>query len=465
MKRFLFALLLGGLLIPCLVLAQTYTVIGIELDEPDYYPAGQDSIVNLTITNNDVESWFTLSIVGIPSSWLEPEQSIVRIEQGDIRVIPIHVNVPKDADPGHYAYDITVTRSGDGTKLKDQIVVNAVQRVEALISNLKTSCFQCEEDVTVSGTVKNIGTNSVPLVVNIAFGSDFKMIDMGTVAPSGEKKFVETINIEDYQPGEYELTIDLMTDDRKVYTDTNIFNIITQKNISYIEDITMTPIGRFVALRATNYGNSEDTAVMTVERNNGWWSYYVGEDPTSMTDSDYIWTQELASEESITVTFYDIYWPVIVGVILLIIVGIYYYLQMTTIGLRKTARTHKMSKGHEIPVSLIVKNNKIVMDSVVIRDIVPHGFSVAGKFDTLKPVVRKIAEGTELVWRIGKLRSGEERVLHYKIKPSKEHYGDLDLPLAAVRAKHDDKSIIKHSNVVELHGKIKEAKKHKIKVE
>ena len=467
MKRFYLALLMGGLLLPCLVAAQMAPVgVGMTIDEPEFYPAGQDSIINLTITNNDIDAWVTLSIIGVPSSWLSADTAIVKVNQGETRTIPIHASIPAGTEPAHYAYDITVTRSGDGSKMQDQVVVNVVQKVEAIITELDTSCFQCSEEITVSGMVKNIGTQPVALVVNVAFGSEFKMIDMGTVATSGEKRFTETFDLVDREPGEYDLIVDLMADNRKVFTETETFNIITQKNVSYVDKVTITPIGRFVAMQATNYGNAEDQAVFTSDRNAEWWVHFMGQEPESMTDTQYTWTASLAPEASTTVTFYEIYWPVIVLVFIIILVGIYYYLQFTTVSLRKTVRgSHKLIKEHDIPVSLIVKNNKVAMDSVVIRDIVPHGFSVSGKFDTLKPIVRKVGEGAELVWRIGKLRAGEERVLHYKMKPSKVHHGDIDLPLAAVRAKHDDKSIIKHSNVVELHGKVGEKKTHKVKVE
>ncbi|MBR9682195.1 MAG: hypothetical protein GOV02_00805 [Candidatus Aenigmarchaeota archaeon] len=466
MKRFFLALLIGGLLLPCLVVAQTTTLVGIDIQEPDFYPAGQNSIANLTITNNDIDAWFTISIIGVPSSWLTAESSIVKVNQGETRTIALYGNIPAGAEPAYYGYDFTVTRSGDGFKMQEQVVVNVVQNVEAIITELDTSCFQCDTDITVSGTIKNIGTQPVPLVVNIAFGSEFKMIDMGTLDVSGEKKFIESFDFSDHEPGEFELIVDLMTDDRKVFSSTESFNIITEKNVSYIDKVTITPIGRFVAMQATNYGNAADGALFTSDRNSEWWAYFMGEEPDSITDTQYSWAASLAPEESATVTYYEIYWPVIVLVLIIILVGIYYYLQFTTISLRKTVRgTHRTIKGHDIPVALIVKNNKIAMDSVVIRDIVPHGFSVTGKFDTLKPIIRKISDGTELVWRIGKLRTGEERVLHYKMKPSKEIHGDVDLPLAAVRAKHDDKSIVKHSNVVELHGKITEQTKHTVKVE
>jgi hypothetical protein len=152
--------------------------------------------------------------------------------------------------------------------------------------------------------------------------------------------------------------------------------------------------------------------------------------------------------------------------ILLIIIlgGLKMYFTQITIELRKTVRgRHELKKDHEISAALIIRNHMIPMDTVVARDIVPHGFSVVGTFETMKPLVRKIAEGTELVWRVGSMRANEERVLHYKIKSNKDVYGDVDLPLAAIRAKHGEKSIIRHSNIVELHGAPKE-QETKVKV-
>ena len=58
---------------------------------------------------------------------------------------------------------------------------------------------------------------------------------------------------------------------------------------------------------------------------------------------------------------------------------------------------------------------------------------VIQKFDTLKPVIRKTAEGTELSWKLDSLKTAEERVINYRIKPTVDVLGSLELPSSTMR--------------------------------
>jgi hypothetical protein len=70
---------------------------------------------------------------------------------------------------------------------------------------------------------------------------------------------------------------------------------------------------------------------------------------------------------------------------------------------------------------------------VLVRDFVPAVAMVVERFDTLRPMLRKVAGGTEVVWKIDSLGPGDERVLTYRIKPVVDIVGVLKLPKAYVR--------------------------------
>ena len=65
---------------------------------------------------------------------------------------------------------------------------------------------------------------------------------------------------------------------------------------------------------------------------------------------------------------------------------------------------------------------------------------------------RKTTQGTELVWKLGRLKAHEQRMLHYKIKAVKP-VKRMNLPSASVTAKYFDKIIIKGSNYVAVYSK------------
>jgi hypothetical protein len=78
---------------------------------------------------------------------------------------------------------------------------------------------------------------------------------------------------------------------------------------------------------------------------------------------------------------------------------------------------------------------------VLIRDFVPSIATVVEKFDTLRPTLRKVAGGTELVWRLDSIGPLEERVLAYRVKPSVDIIGTLKLPKALMRYTDKEKKV------------------------
>ena len=65
------------------------------------------------------------------------------------------------------------------------------------------------------------------------------------------------------------------------------------------------------------------------------------------------------------------------------------------------------------------------------RDFVSPLAKVAREFEHTKPIIKKSEAGTELIWKIGKMKPREVRVLSYKIKNLVE--GNLKMPKAYVR--------------------------------
>ena len=88
-------------------------------------------------------------------------------------------------------------------------------------------------------------------------------------------------------------------------------------------------------------------------------------------------------------------------------------------------------EGEELTITLHVKNKgRRILKNLVVKDFVPALARVVRKFDTLPPELKRKDLGTELTWRIKKLKPGEERILTYRIKPIIEIVGDFKLPKA-----------------------------------
>jgi hypothetical protein len=113
---------------------------------------------------------------------------------------------------------------------------------------------------------------------------------------------------------------------------------------------------------------------------------------------------------------------------------------------------------------LHLRSRRKEIDKVAIRDIVPPNFSIVSKFETVKPLIRKAANGIELIWKLGGLSPNEERVLHYTIRPNIEASRKVSLPSALVKTSSDKGFAFKHSNKVSLYPEKEESKIVSVKI-
>ncbi len=140
-----------------------------------------------------------------------------------------------------------------------------------------------------------------------------------------------------------------------------------------------------------------------------------------------------------------------VFIVIFVLGGLFIYWQFNSFTVGKVVYDRMLKKGKEVSVSLHVKNMMRGMENVVVKDTIPSGLQLARGFETMKPLIRKITGGTELVWRIGSLKPQEERVVHYTLRPTETH-GSIPLPSAVAKATFKDKTVLRKSNIVILHG-------------
>jgi hypothetical protein len=178
---------------------------------------------------------------------------------------------------------------------------------------------------------------------------------------------------------------------------------------------------------------------------------------------NYFWRFTLSPNQTKSISYSEIYWPTYAIILLFVLAIVLVYLQSSAFSLSKNVigdRTFK--QGKEISVSLNLKNKKGDIDKAIVKDIVPNGYSIVSKFETVKPMIRKVPEGVELNWKVSKLRPDEERVFHYTIKPSEEK--NERLPSAKVKAIQNNRLFQQNSNKVSLDDEKKKPSALSVKV-
>ncbi|RLJ09211.1 MAG: hypothetical protein DRP15_04120, partial [Candidatus Aenigmatarchaeota archaeon] len=147
-----------------------------------------------------------------------------------------------------------------------------------------------------------------------------------------------------------------------------------------------------------------------------------------------VWKISLKPDESTKVYYRINYLPLLLLVLFLAALIYLIVRKSFELSISKFV-THKgplvPKKG--IRVLIEVKNKtRSSVKNVVIEDLVPPILKVVEKFETLKPEVKKLPEGTKLTWKIANLHPDEERVLSYYVAPMLHIVGTIKLPAAKI---------------------------------
>jgi len=396
-----------------------------------------------------------ISVFGVPKEWVTPETSLKRIPAYGSEEVKIEIKPSRDAYPNVYSYFLKVTRVSTKSEIEKEILINLRQVTAAIIKDLSLSCETCMGEVTVSGTVYNVGSRTLDVVLIAKTANQQKTISVGKLDIYGKEEFETTFNLEGVSPGDHLIELNLVdTVGNNLYTEAIGFRIPSIENIVYDRQDSPSPFGNIITLTATNKGNIfSDVELEAGEP--AWYSTFSGPTPTGMAIGKYFWKRSLAPGESINVSYSEIYWPTYVLIIFAVLFGVFIHQQSTALIFTKNVmRGKRFGIGKETSVSLSLRNRKKELRRVIIRDVVPSNFSIVSKFETVKPVIRKVARGIELVWKVGDLKPHEERVFHYTIKPTLEEMPRrTSLPSATMKALRGKSVLVKKSNRVGLSPK------------
>lgn len=426
-----------------------------SIDVEDVYLAGRESAMTVSIKNNGPTEWFSVSIIGLPADWLalDTTSGLFKIESGETYTIDIVVSPGKDAIPLTYEYFINVQNTRTNEVIEQRVLIPVKQVTDVIITNFETSCIECNKEVTVSGEINNVGTRDMPVTLTVTFMDHVEILEIDELKAMEQEPFSYTYDLENLNPDTYEITGEIVGNNKVLYDHTIEFQIPAVQSITMDESSFNTPFGRFVRINAVNEGNYKADAEFVSDVKNAWYIIYAG--PDARIDGDeYSWIVAIEPGESYELGYSEIYWPTYLIVLIVIIIGFMMYMNYTAIVVRKAIVGKNIVKvGEELSVSVSIKNKIRNLSNLVVKDVIPDGFTLVTKFATVKPTIRKVHEGTEVVWKIGDLKAHDQRVLHYKIKPSHGLRGRKHLPKATVLAKYGEKIVKRNSNLVSIYSK------------
>ncbi|MBU5557601.1 MAG: hypothetical protein QW227_01420 [Candidatus Aenigmatarchaeota archaeon] len=463
MKTVIFLVMAALLLIQAPVFASDANDFSIGMSVPDSFFANKTDTATIHITNNGDAGWFKVIVFG-SETWAWTPTWRLYIGQGETADVLIYISPPQDVKPKIYSFAVTVTRETTQASVERQLLVQVRQTVDAGLSNFTISCTECSGSIDISVDVQNIGTEPFTGTVTANLGGVIRSYPL-QIARGAVQHIADTIDLAGFKPGEYTIMLNLSSATRQIQLSNKSFSITTVENVLYNTSTSSSIFGNFVTLSATNTGNVPTTVRLRAPITKAWWSIYSGPAPTESTETEYIWVLELAGGGHTEINYSEVFWPLPLIIIALIIVGIFAYLQQAALKVTKKAVGRTMIiPGRDIGIAVSIKNTRKTAESLVVRELIPSAFSVSAT-GTVKPLMRKLATGTELVWKFTNVGPGEERLIHYKIIPNVQIYGGTTLSPTMVRAKCGGRVIERSSNPLFLEGATKGVRKLPVEVE
>ena len=399
---------------------------------------GTGQTLNLTITNNDLSEVLDLNVqlTGIPT-WMRVVPSSFELLGGQTKIIKFFFS--NNAPPAAYIYTARIM-SNNSIVWDGNIIINVVGEgvdIPTPPQDQKYLYIHTQKDASPGETIiitLDVSSNLIPSDADITLLKDGdEVVKISEALDKNQKSFTLTVPNGE-QAGQYMIQAYLAG--KEISNQTRID--VTELNKVEISKETKTKLlGKEVVLVAKNIGNTFKEGKVTAEISVFDRPLLNAEPPPEIQRDGFTytlkWVYKISPGDEKTVASYTVdYIPYsIIGV--LVIIAILLMLQRPeAVEIKKS---FKLTKGHEkagIKVELtLINSSDEAVEGVVVEDLVP-GIARVKKAFIVKPKAKKQKAGTNLIWEIGKLAPGEERILSYEAELSFGIIGKLELPKPTV---------------------------------
>jgi len=381
----------------------------------------------------------------------------------------IYFSIPECAEETSTSFTITVKSLTNGdVEDSKSIMVSTIRRYGVCISDLKLDKYVVKpgENVIIGVSLSNPSESlSLPVSLQtnvIKDGEIVKRFDDKIETIEGKKTVtIEHIfSVEKYEkPGFY--VVETTMKDRfgvPVTSKRAQFNVATlnaSEDQSYLlidKNIRYGLLAQTVEINVKNDGNVPIGNFYVTESIPIFMKiFFFPKTEPSLEEAKenrvvYSWLiPSLAPGENRVVSYDVSTWNAMLIIIIMSVVVAYAFKSIFAVSLvKRHGHRGPLTKEREVTVMLEVRNRtRNVIRDVIVRDFVPAVATVVEKFDTLRPTLRKVAGGTEILWTLPVLGPEDERVITYRIRPVLDITGTLKLPKAYARFVDNQKEVKK----------------------
>ncbi|MBL7169746.1 MAG: hypothetical protein ISS48_01895 [Candidatus Aenigmarchaeota archaeon] len=440
-RMFIIVSLLLFLLVPLVVLSENVKILSPESTVIIY--AGKTNEVKIPIKNEGTDT-DTVYISVWPSQWASLEKYWLTLNAGESKLLSFFITPPEDADEGVYVFTISTQSLNTEKNETGSLYLNVKRKTDVFISEIKLDkeLVNPGDILEIESVLTNLHKkqkHKVYLTTRIlkdelVVKKFDETIELDPKTVKSIKNFYEVEKLQEY--GDYTVEIELK-DSMNEFLDKEKTEFKIDKHFEMVEH-KVREYGLFytiIVIEVTNEGNIPDSSYTVTESlpKITQYFFYPETEPDSeeMKESRIVYTWELEGidpGQTKTIRYKLRFINVMITLLMLSILLLFTFDRVTKPALRKKY-FGILSGEEELKITLHVKNRRRgVIKDVVVKDVVPSLAKVIRKFDTLTPEIKVRSGGTELIWRIEKLKPGEEILLTYKIKPLIDVIGKLTLP-------------------------------------
>ncbi len=419
------------------------------------YTAETQTVDVIVKNMQDKADTFTLSL--FPSQFEKVtanlESFLLTLAPNEEKVVKMYLTVALDADLLSPLFTVTAKSTSYESVSDSENLILIIQRQTPVYipdMSLEKYTLNPGEEVQIAVKVFNLEeTRSGKYFLKIAVRKGVAVVktfeeSLDAIGAKSSVNVPKSFALDKYAvPGGYVVETELRdTTNQLKYSKSVNFNVntVTQTPTEYTTKSSgYNVLFSSVSVRVKNEGNVELPAFTVTESLPKFAQSLFDPDiePTTIDSSAnrvvYTWSvPALAPGGQYTVEYKIAIWRIwlTIGLIGGIGYGAYRWLSKPRIG-KMTRHEGEITRGKEILVLLEVKNRALhEIKDVEIIDVVPQIARVVDRFDTLRPKAKRVPDGTELRWNIGSMKSGEERVVTYRIRPVVDIVGHLSLPVA-----------------------------------
>ena len=402
--------------------------------------AGQTLMYNLTLTT-EVDDWIVMHLTGI-KPWMTVD-SFGFVKANTSVTKHVYVSPTYSTPVGVYKVVVTVESPRLNKTASDEFLITVVKEAYAAIEDFKIAGDYVPLGyVSLRASVVNPGIAPIENVTaNIYLSNTTATLNKASykleLAQGEKKEIVHNFTLKaGLASGRYCASMVLLYRNEPMDSATRCFSVKPAAIIKKTYERNPVFIGERVKIKVYNLGNIVAENVEVSENlgaSSSFYSHIQGPKP-SREGGVTTWNIRRIYPMDYAVIEYEInYAPLLV---LLILIGgalwfMLYAVRVVSIE-KRIIHKKKVKTGESFTVVIEIKNRVgKEIEGLVIRDLVPMIFKVNG-YTGPKPRRRAVTKGTELVWRVRKLKPYEERIFSYKITSMVEVKGGFKLPRAKV---------------------------------